>query len=112
MDKEYGSYGINTRVHKNLAQRSLWNRIWKDRHGRTVIYQRPNLWLILWFVLELISLLAPSHGTVENVCWWLATASLEVWAILEFLQGANYFRRILGFIIGLLTLLTVFNVGL
>jgi len=89
----------------------MWDKFWRDHHGSVVIIQKPNIWLIAWLVLEIVSLFTASHR-VEIICWWLASAALGVWAILETLQGVNYFRRLIGGIVALLVLLSVFGVGL
>lgn len=91
--------------------RSLWDRFWRNAEGRIVIAQMPNFWLILWLILELISVLVASHH-VEIITWWLASAALGVWSLLEIFRGENYFRRLLGLCVALLTVMTVFGVGL
>jgi hypothetical protein len=100
-----------SKVNHQTNERSLWDRFWRDKHGRIVVGQMPNLWLAAWFIFELISLFVASHR-VEIVSWWLATATLGVWSLLEILQGANYFRRLLGLFIAAMTLLSVLGVGL
>jgi len=91
--------------------RSLWDRIWRHKEGHIVVFQFPNIWLIAWLVLEFVSLLVSSHR-VEIISWWLATAALGVWSLLEIFQGVNYFRRLLGLCVAVLTLLSIFGVGL
>lgn len=79
-------------------QRTLWDRIWKDRQDRVVIWQNPNAWLIGWAVLTMVSLLL-SRGLVADICSWAASASLIVWSFLEISRGVNYFRRVLGAVV-------------
>lgn len=74
-----------------------WDHFWKDRHGKVVIYQRPNLPLLGWLGLTLASLF--TEGTVSSVLGYAASASLVVWALLELFTGVNYFRRTLGVIV-------------
>lgn len=76
-----------------------------------VIYQRPNLWLIGWAVLDIVAIFAPSKQ-VANIAWTGGAAVLIIWALLEITRGANYFRRALGAVVLLLTLGTFFKVGL
>ena len=78
-------------------QRPLWDRIWRDRQGRVVIWQTPNLALIGWLVLTFISLLF--SGRLADVFSWLGSASLIIWSLLEVSRGANYFRRALGLLV-------------
>jgi hypothetical protein len=68
--------------------------LFKDKNGRVVIWQTPNLPLMLWAVLAVTSRLVHSP-----LAAWLATAFLFTWAFMEVSQGVNYFRRILGLLI-------------
>jgi len=36
---------------------------------------------------------------------------LGIWSLLEIFQGVNYFRRLLGLFIAVMTLLTVLGIG-
>jgi len=72
----------------------VWDRIWKDKHGRVVIWQMPNVYLIAWAVLSMISLLI--NGRVADIFSWVASATLITWSCLEIFRGVNYFRRALG----------------
>jgi hypothetical protein len=93
------------------SSRSLWDKTWRDRHGRVVLWQTPNASLIAWVVLTLISLFSSSH-TVQKVFWWGSVTALLVWSFLETWHGVNYFRRALGAVILLMTIGAAFGVGL
>ena|ERR1035438_2758402 len=97
-----------THSHKG-KDRSYWDKFWKDRNGRIVIVQIPNIWLIAWLIFELISILVASHS-LASVSWWLATTVLVIWALLETFKGVNYFRRLLGTTIAVMTILSVFGI--
>ena len=84
--------------HRTQAGRSLWDRTWKDRQGRVVIWQMPNALLIGWAALTFVSLLVGS-GRLADTFSWLASASLISWSLLEIFKGSNYFRRALGLLI-------------
>lgn len=71
----------------------------------------PNAWLIAWIIFTLISLLSSSKGAA-NVFWWLSSGTLVIWALLEVFRGVNYFRRALGVVILLMTIGSVFGIGL
>lgn len=101
----------NQKVEHQINDRSLWDRIWRDKDGDVVIAQWPNVWLIIWVILEVISLFVSSH-LIEEVTWWAATAALAIWSLLEIFQGVNYFRRALGVCIAALTIVTIFGIGL
>lgn len=95
------------RVHRN---QDLWDKVWRDKHGNIVVYQRPNVLLIVWVVLTLASLFVPT-GTPESVVWWASLAVLALWAVLEVWKGVNYFRKALGVIVLLLILLAAFKLA-
>lgn len=87
--------------------RDLWDRIWRDKHGKIVIYQNPNPVLIGWVVLTIASII--TAGTVYHVLWYVAEALLAVWSLLEIFKGVNYFRRALGVIVLLMTIAALFK---
>lgn len=87
------------------------SRIWHDREGRLVIYQRPNVWLIAWAVMDVASIFAP-YKKISGITWLLGAVALTVWALLELFKGVNYFRRILGLVVLIVIMVSLFNVGL
>jgi hypothetical protein len=82
-----------------VAERDLWDKIWKDRHGEVVIMETPNRWIVAWVILVSMSLLSSSK-TLQEVFWWLSIVALVIWSYFEVTQGVNYFRRSLG-VVGL-----------
>lgn len=78
-------------------RQDLWDRIWKDKRGRIVIWQWPNVWLIAWAITTVVSLFFT--GTLATVLSWAATLLLGIWAVVEMTKGVNYFRRALGLLI-------------
>jgi hypothetical protein len=89
---------------------TFWDNFWKDKHGNVVIWQKPNLWLIAWFVFVVIAMF--SYGGFSHVFSWLATGAIVIWALLEIVQGATYFRRTLGVLVLLASLSSAFGIGL
>jgi hypothetical protein len=105
--------GVRTRISEFVSTRgrdSVWDKIWRDKHGDIVIYQHPNVWLIGWAILACISLFVP-RGTNQEVFWWLSNIVLAIWALLEIFKGVNYFRRGLGLFVLLVTIAGAFGVG-
>jgi hypothetical protein len=90
-----------------VAEPDLWDKFWKDKHGEVVIYQRPNVFLLGWLVLTIVSLFF--NGTFADVLGYIASAVLIIWSLLEIFKGTNYFRRLLGGIVLLLTVLSLFR---
>lgn len=70
----------------------------QDKHGKLVLWQAPNLPLICWFVLTLLTYTV-SQGNLHSGLSYLASAFLFVWAYLELAQGSSHFRRLLGLVV-------------
>lgn len=87
------------------------NKIFKDKQGQIVLYQRPNIWLIAWAVLDIVAIFAPGRRT-SDYAWTAGSVMLVIWALLEVFRGVNYFRRLLGLVVLLITLASIFKVGL
>jgi len=69
----------------------------RDRTGRVVLWQRPNLPLIIWIVAWLLAW--PLHGALHQAVRFVGGAALFVWAVLELFDGASPFRRLLGLVV-------------
>ena len=81
-----------------VKTKSLWDKIWKDKDGRVVIWQNPNIALATWFVAMVLTwFLAP--GKLRSTFDLISFGALFIWAGLELFQGANYFRRAVGLIV-------------
>jgi hypothetical protein len=98
------------RQRQHHEHQDLWDKFWKDKDGNVVVYQRPNIWLISWVVLTLLSLFL--NGAVSSYLWWLALVSLTIWSLLEIFKGVNYLRRLLGVIVLVLTIMAALKAGL
>ena len=85
----------------------IWDKIWHDKHGKVVIWQTPNIPLIGWVVFTIISLLI--NGKAADITQYIGIASLTVWSILEIVLGVNYFRRFLGVIVLISTVVTIIH---
>ncbi len=69
----------------------------RDRSGRRVVWQRPNLALSIWLATWLLAW--PFHGVVHHLLRLVGGTALFVWAVLELFDGASPFRRSLGLIV-------------
>jgi hypothetical protein len=76
---------------------NIWDKLWRDKNGRVVIWQTPNVFLIGWAVLTIVSLFL--IGKAANIFEDIATGSLAIWSLLEIFKGVNYFRRLLGAVV-------------
>ncbi|MCL1495340.1 MAG: hypothetical protein M1G31_32005 [Pseudanabaena sp. Salubria-1] len=79
-------------------ENTLLDKIFRDREGKVVLAQIPNLPLIVWIVASLLRLIFTT-GKVNIGLEAIAFGSLFTWAWEELFQGVNYFRRALGFLV-------------
>jgi hypothetical protein len=84
-------------------KRSLDDKFWHDKNGKFVVFQPLNIWIVLWFMFSLLAQIVRSHP-FHALFGWVSFGALVVWALLEVVSGVNYFRRLLGLTILLLTL--------
>lgn len=77
---------------------SAWNRFIRDKNGKIVTWQRPNLPLTGWIICKLLAMVIPA-GHLQTGSARLSTALIFVWAYLELTSGVNYFRKLLGLIV-------------
>jgi hypothetical protein len=84
---------------KSQVQRiTLFDRTFRDREGKIVIAQMPNLPILVWLVVTLLQLVVPS-GKIETGLNLVAFGTLFTWAWQELFEGVNYFRRSLGLVV-------------
>jgi hypothetical protein len=69
----------------------------KDKNGKPAIMQRPNVLIILWAGLSVLSKV--TDGRISNGISILATILLVCWAYLEITAGDSMFRRLLGVVV-------------
>jgi hypothetical protein len=77
-----------------------------DKHDHVALWQTPNAPLTVWAIFTILSHLL-HRGNARSAAELIGHAAIIVWAILEITSGASYFRRTLGAIVLLLTLLSV-----
>jgi hypothetical protein len=66
----------------------------KDKKGKVIIWQTPNWAIGGWAVFLLANKFA--DGQAQIVLSFISTAFLTIWACMEIIGGASYFRRTLG----------------
>lgn len=75
--------------------------------GRLVIAQRPNLPLAVFLVATAVRVLSDPEGTVGTAVSVVGTAALLTWAGLEIARGDSPFRRVLGAVILVVTVVGI-----
>jgi len=76
----------------------LLNQIFRTKDGKIVIWQFPNIPIIIWGLSLLLAKIV-TEGPVHNLASAISFGALFTWAWLEIFQGVNYFRRALGLVI-------------
>lgn len=79
-----------------MAIRDFIDRCFKNKDGRIILFQTPNLPIIIWFSCVVINKIIPETLTAHKVFEAIGLGALLTWALLEIFYGANYFRRMLG----------------
>lgn len=68
------------------------------KQQKYVIFQFPNLPLIVWFFSFLLGFLF-REGVISNLLSLVSFGAIFTWAWLEIFDGANNFRRCLGIVV-------------
>lgn len=87
-----------TNVHK------LARRFFTDKHGKIVLWQRPNVLLVCWAVSALLTKFLLT-GDARTFVSHFGAVAIFLWAVFEIISGASPFRRVLGVVVLLLTVL-------
>jgi hypothetical protein len=77
---------------------TFFDRVFRDREGKIVLVQLPNLTISVWAVASLLKLILTT-GKINLGLDVVAFGSLFTWAWEEIFQGVNYFRRALGLLV-------------
>lgn len=81
---------------RNRARNTtFWDKFWRDEYGRDVIWQRPNAFLLTWIVVTVLGLFMP-YNEIKTTLGIIGTIAIIIWALWEMYSGVNRFRRLLG----------------
>lgn len=78
--------------------RKLLNKIVRDKDGKIVIAQFPNLLLIIWALSTFLSRIVV-EDQISNIFRVIGVISLLIWSLQELLQGSAIIRRALGAVV-------------
>jgi hypothetical protein len=82
-----------------------FDRLFRDRNGNIVIGQPPNLPIVVWAIASILQLIFTS-GIVHTGLQTIALMAIVFWSLAELFQGVNYFRRGLGLIVLIWTIVS------
>lgn len=80
-------------------KQTFLEKCYKDKNGKVIIGQSPNVPIIVWGVSRIILLVLEKNTTAYTTVSHIAFGSLFTWAWLELFSGANYFRRAAGIVV-------------
>ena len=80
----------------------LYDQIFRDKEGNLAIASWPNAPLWAWIGLSLLAMIL--HGTPKTLSSGLSEVSLITWSVWEIAKGLSLFRRVLGAVVLLVTL--------
>lgn len=74
-----------------------WFDWWfRDRHGRVVVAQTPNLTLWIWIAATAVRVGLDPSGAPGATVRVIGVTALLAWALDEIVRGVNPWRRLLG----------------
>jgi hypothetical protein len=87
---------------------NIFDRIFKDKHGKLAIIYLPNVPLWGFIVCRVLARVI-RHGSWHTGFDTLGTAFIFLWAYLEITAGTSVFRRVLGSVVMALTVTSFFH---
>lgn len=92
----------------NSWLKNLFDKLFKNDKGQIVVAQFPNIPIICFIVFYILSLVFKSNRPT-HLFKALAIGSIFTWAWLELFYGVNYFRRLLGLVVLIITITSLIS---
>jgi hypothetical protein len=77
---------------------NIFDRICRDKSGKLVIIQMPNLPLAAWLVATVLTHILP-YGQANFAANLIAFGAIFTWAWMEIFMGSAPIRRVLGVVV-------------
>jgi hypothetical protein len=90
---------MSTGVQASAGRRALDWMFRNRQTGGITVMQWPNIPLGIFLVAAVVRRLVHPHGAVGTAVAVIATAALAWWALDEVARGVNPFRRLLGLLV-------------
>jgi hypothetical protein len=90
-----------------FVRRSLRWAFLNRRTGHITLVQWPNIALCVWVVLSIVLHAFRPMGAIEILIRVVADLAILVWALDELARGVNPFRRVLGLVVIIATLVAL-----
>lgn len=92
-------------MHRHL---NILAKFFRDKDGKVVLWQTPNMPLMGWALFLAISHLSP-FDKWQIAAEYISFGFLFTWAWLEISNGATYFRRLLGLLVLIISIISRIN---
>jgi hypothetical protein len=79
------------------------DRFFQDDKGNVVIFQPPNIPITVWAISSVLKLVV-NNGNLYSNLDAISFGSLFVWSLMELFQGLSAFRRVLGLVVLIATI--------
>jgi hypothetical protein len=87
-------------THARTEQHSALSRFFRNPDsGDVVVMQPPNAPLLVWLAATVLRWVLSPDGVVGTTLAVVGTVSLVVWSLLEIARGDSPFRRALGAVV-------------
>jgi hypothetical protein len=87
-----------------MGSMKLLKKFVTDNQGRVAVWQTPNFLLSMWFITMLLGKILPG-GRGKAIVDLVAFVSLVAWSLLEIIEGSSYFRRVLGAVVMVMSII-------
>ena len=86
-----------------MTKQTFIEKCYKNDKGKVTLAEIPNLPVIVWLVCVIIQKVV-STGTLHDLAGVIGFGAVFTFAWMELFDGSNYFRRLLGLIVLVVTI--------
>jgi hypothetical protein len=84
---------------------NAWRKFINGKDGTPVLWQRPNVPIIFWALFAVVAKFVPASPW-HSIFSVGSSLALATWALMEIGWGASYFRKTLGALVLVYTILS------
>jgi hypothetical protein len=82
-----------------------FDRFFRDKNGNIVIVQPPNLPIMVWAIANVLQLIFRTE-IINTGLETISLIAIVIWSLAEIFQGVTNFRRVLGAIVLIATIVS------
>jgi hypothetical protein len=92
----------------SYTPKNILDKLLRNKEGKLILWQFPNTPLFGWLIFTLLASIF-EHGRIHGGFRLLAQTFLFVWAYFELTSGDTIFRKVLGTIVLIYIVLSLFR---